>query len=299
MRITIIGCGWLGMALAEHWRARHQLLLTTTRPQRLTELERLGGEARVVVGGDAQAMAGALEGAEAVVLTLSPVGDRQVDADAYAATYLDTCRTLVSLLDRLPRLRQIIYTSSCGVYGDAGGGWVDESTPVGPRDAHGDVLVEAESLLLQAEGRGADCPPLGVAVLRLGALHGPGREVADRLARLAGSRRPGDGSTYSNWIHREDAVAAIDRVLEMGCGGILNVVDGHPVTVRELIDTVCAARGLEPVTWTGPAGGPVDPSAASGEAPANRRIRCDRLLGLGVELRHPHLLRQLELPSPD
>jgi nucleoside-diphosphate-sugar epimerase len=138
-----------------------------------------------------------------------------------------------------------------------------------------------------------------VAVLRLGALHGPGREVADRLARLAGSRRPGDGSTYSNWIHREDAVAAIDRVLEMGFSGTLNVVDGHPVTVRELIDTVCAARGLEPVTWTGVAVGPVDPAAASGEAPANRRIRCDHLLGLGVELRHPHLLRQLGMRSPD
>lgn len=278
------------MALAEHWQARHQLLLTTTRPRRLADLEGLGGEARVVLGEDAVAMAGVLEEAEAVVLTIAPVGDRQVEAGAYAATYLDTCRTLVSLLDRLPRLRQILYTSSCGVYGDAGGGWVDERTPACPRDAHGEVLRQAEELLLEGAGRRTGSLPLQVAVLRLGALHGPGRDLATRLARLAGSTRPGDGGTYSNWIHREDAVAAIERALETGYGGVLNVVDGHPHTFRQLLETVCASRGLEPVTWTG--------QAPEGAAPANRRIRSDRLRALGVELRHADLLQQLGLKPP-
>ncbi|WP_228009237.1 NAD-dependent epimerase/dehydratase family protein [Cyanobium sp. LEGE 06113] len=267
VRISIIGCGWLGTALAGVWQARgqHELLVTTTRPERLAELQALGLQARLLRGGDTAAMADALAEAEVVLLTLAPGGDRQVDADAYASTYLPTCRSLLELLPQLPLLRQIIYTSSCGVYGDAGGDWIDESTPPQPRDDHAAVLLQAEALLGQA------AQP--VALLRLGALHGPGRELAPRLARLAGSRRPGDGSTWSNWIHRDDAVVAIDRVLESGFSGTLNVVDGQPVTLRQLMDRVCSSQGLEPVQWTG----------GSEQTPAaNRRIRNTGLLALGV-----------------
>lgn len=275
LQITIIGCGWLGLALASHWRQRHGLVLTTTRPERLPQLEELGATALVVQGDDRNAMARALEQAEVVVLTLAPRGDRQVDAAAYASTYLSTCRSLLELLPELPLLRQIIYTSSCGVYGDAGGDWIDESTPPQPRDGHAAVLLQVEALLGQVSHP--------VALLRLGALHGPGRELAPRLARLAGSRRPGDGSTWSNWIHRDDAVAAIDRVLERGFSGTLNVVDGQPVTLRQLMDRVCSSQGLEPVQWTG----------GSEQAPAaNRRIRNTHLLALGLPTP-----RSVEIPT--
>lgn len=276
LQITIIGCGWLGLALASHWRQRHGLVLTTTRPERLPQLEALGATALVVQGDDRNAMARALEHADVAVLALAPRGDRQVDADAYASTYLSTCRSLLELLPELPLLRQIIYTSSCGVYGDAGGDWIDESTPPQPRDDHAAVLVQAEALLGQAAQPvrdGGRARATAVALLRLGALHGPGRELAPRLARLAGSRRPGDGSTWSNWIHRDDAVAAIDRVLESGFSGTLNVVDGQPVTLRQLMDRVCFSQGLEPVQWTG--GTELVPAA-------NRRIRNTHLLALGL-----------------
>ncbi len=275
LQITIIGCGWLGLALASHWRQRHGLVLTTTRPERLPQLEALGATALVVQGDDRNAMARALEQADVVVLTLAPRGDRQVDAAAYASTYLSTCRSLLELLPELPLLRQIIYTSSCGVYGDAGGDWIDESTPPQPRDDHAAVLLQAEALLgaVQPVRDGGRARAPAVALLRLGALHGPGRELAPRLARLAGSRRPGDGSTWSNWIHRDDAVAAIDRVLESGFSGTLNVVDGQPVTLRQLMDRVCSSQGLEPVQWTG----------GTEQAPAaNRRIRNTHLLALGL-----------------
>ncbi|EDY39118.1 NAD-dependent epimerase/dehydratase [Cyanobium sp. PCC 7001] len=290
MRITIIGCGWLGQALARHWYGRHDLVLTTTRPERLPELEALGGRAQLLCGDDQPAMARALAAADAVVLTLAPRGDRQVDAEAYAATYLHTGRSLHALLPALPQLRQIVYTSSCGVYGDAAGGWIDEATPPEPRDAHAAVLLQAEQLLQAAAGQ------LAVAVLRLGALHGPGRELGPRLARLAGSQRSGDGGTWSNWIHRDDAVAAIDRVVDRGFSGVLNVVDGQPVTLRQLVDGVCAARGLEPVTWEAddPASaGSTSSSPAAGTGLPNRRIRNQRLLDLGVTPASPGVLEQL------
>ncbi|SBO42487.1 NAD-dependent epimerase/dehydratase family protein [Cyanobium sp. NIES-981] len=295
MRITIIGCGWLGLALARHWRGRHALVLTTTTPERLPELEALGAEAALVQGNDRSAMARALAQAEVVVLTLAPRGDRQVDADAYASTYLSTCRSLLEVLPELPQLRQIVYTSSCGVYGDAAGGWIDETTPPQPRDGHATVLLQAEALLQRATApRGAGMPAPAVAVLRLGALHGPGRELGPRLARLAGSQRPGDGILWSNWIHQQDAVAAIDAVVEQGFSGLLNVVDGRPATLRQLVERACAVRALAPVTWGADDPLPQSPSPPSaGASLPNRRIGNQRLLALGVTPMRAGVLEQL------
>lgn len=281
MQITIVGCGYVGSALASHWRGLHRLKLTTTRPERIEELAALGGEVRVLEGRDETALHAALEGAEAAVLTLAPTGDRQVGVDAYARTYIDTCRSLAAVLPRLPGLRQVLYTGSCSVYGDAAGGWVDETTPTAPTDEHGQVLVEAERILL-----GCRRPGLAVGLFRLGALHGPGREIHRRFAPLAGRSRPGDGRHHTNWIHRDDAVAALDLALRQRLDAVVNLVDGHPITARALMEAVCRARGLPPVIWEG--------TAAAHPPVADRRVRNDRLRALGLRLRHP----RVDVPSP-
>ena len=46
------------------------------------------------------------------------------DAAGYRRTFNDSFRCLEQLLPQLPVLQQIIYTGSCSIYGDAGGGWV-------------------------------------------------------------------------------------------------------------------------------------------------------------------------------
>ncbi len=142
MRITILGCGDVGLALARHWSLDPalQLVLTTTRDERRPELEPLAEQVAVLRADDAEALLGALAGSAVAVLCLAPCGDRQVDAEAYAATYRDSMRALRQVLPQLPGLRQIVYTGSSAVYGDAAGGWVDEETPVQPRDDHGRVL---------------------------------------------------------------------------------------------------------------------------------------------------------------
>ena len=44
--------------------------------------------------------------------------------------------------------RRVLFVSSTAVYGDAGGGWVDESTTPAPGGFSGRILREAEDLLL-------------------------------------------------------------------------------------------------------------------------------------------------------
>lgn len=278
MRITILGCGYVGTALARHWRlhADHQVRVTTTSPGRRAELEPLADAVHVLEGGDAEALHMALAGSEVAVFSLAPTGTSQVGAEGYDATYLSTFKALERVLPRLPTLRQLIYTASCSVYGDAGGGWVDETTPPAPRDRHGEILLASEQRL-QACSEG----DRRVAILRLGAIYGPGRELAPRFRRLAGSTRAGDGASFTSWIHRDDVVGALAWAVDSGLEGIVNLVDDEPLSVRELCDRVLTAAGLETVRW--------DPGAAPERALANRRISNRQLHSLGYRLHHPRL----------
>jgi cupin fold WbuC family metalloprotein len=278
MRITIVGSGYIGQALARHWRqdAALRLTLTTTSPGRVAALQALADRVVLCRAGDPTALAAALEGAEAAVFCQAPSGSSQVDETAYAAVYRDAFATLQQLLPQLPGLGPIVYTGSSSVYGDAGGAWVDEDTPVDPSDGHGRILRQSEQLLEACRDERRR-----VCVLRLGAIHGPGRQVADRIARLAGTSRPGSGSHHSNWIHRDDVVGAIDMAVRQGWDEVVNLVDDRPWPVAQLLAEVCAARGLEPVRWD--AASPPDPP------PADRRISNRRLRRLGYRLAQPQL----------
>lgn len=278
MRITIVGCGYVGRALARHWMRRggNQLTVTTTREQRCTELTPLAQRVLVLRADDPAALRHALADAEVAVFSLAPTGDRPVDAAAYAATYSDSFRTLQGVAAELPNLRQIVYTSSCSVYGDSGGDWVDETTPLTPRDGHQEVLLDSEALLA-----GLRSARRRICVLRLGALYGPGRELADRFRPLAGTTRAGRGAQHSHWIHRDDVVGAIDAALAGAWDGVVNLVDDHPQTLAGLLEAACEAMGEPPVSW--------DPGAETTTSAVDRRISNRRLKSLGYTLRHPRV----------
>jgi len=278
MRITIVGAGDVGAALARHWQADSNLeiTVTTTREERRAALAGLADQVRVLRADQADVLAEALAEAEVAVFCLAPTGDRQVGAAAYAATYRASFEVLEQVLPGLPQLRQIVYTGSGSVYGDAGGGWVDETTPPNPGDEHGRVLLEAEQRLEQCRS-----PERQVCVLRLGAIYGPGRELAPRFQRLAGSQRPGSGQHHCSWIHRDDVVGAIAMAVEQRWDGVVNLVDDHPWTVAELLEQVCRSRGWPPVQW--------QPDQPPDSRPADRRVSNRRLHALGYRLHHPRL----------
>ena len=273
MDLTIVGCGYVGLALAERLQARRpglKLTLTTTSSERLEQLNPLADRVELCDATDPAQLLRALRQSSSAVFCLGPKGDRQVDANGYHHTFVDSFRCLTSLLPQLPNLRQIVYTGSCSVYGDAQGDWVDEQTRPAPSRGQGEVLLESEQLLSGISDR-------RVCILRLGALYGPGRDLDRRLRGLAGLERPGSGATYSNWLHVADAAGALEAALDGAWAGVVNVVNDAPIRLRDLVGRSLQRQGLAPVHWSG------------GEEPgsANRRIRNTRLKQLGYQLQHP------------
>ena len=105
----------------------------------------------------------------------------------------------------------------------------------------------------------ASSEPTGI-VLRYGFFYGPGTSYAadGALARMA--RRwllpvvGGGGGLYS-FIHLEDAASATVKALESGRPGIFNIVDDHPVAMRDWLPRyaalIGARRPLRVPGWAG------------------------------------------------
>ena len=184
-----------------------------------------------------------------------------------------------------PKLQSVVYLSSLGVYGDHGGGWVDETTPTIPAHARGGARVAAE-LAWQALGLRRGTP---VAILRLGGIYGPGQNAFVRL-RAGRAHRIAKPGHVSNRIHVADIAQAIDAAFARKFDGVVNVTDDEPAPPSEQIAFAARLLGIDP-----------PPELSLDEARRTlspfilsfyqgcARVRNDRLKReLGVNLRYPN-----------
>src|SRR5262249_51812838 len=141
-------------------------------------------------------------------------------ADAYRHVYLDGAR---NLLQRFGGSR-ILFVSSTSVYAQEAGESVTETSPAEPRHETGKILREAERLVLGSGG----------IVSRLAGIYGPGRSSLLRKFLSGQAVVDPQNDRFVNQIHRDDAAAAIQLLIQEGTGGeIYNVVDSVPILRNE------------------------------------------------------------------
>ncbi|MGG6238202.1 SDR family oxidoreductase [Nodosilinea sp. AN01ver1] len=268
MKAAILGCGYVGKAVAQLWSSQGiSVTATTTSRDRVDDLRQVAAAVQVVNGSDAEGIAALLQGQDTLLICVG--AGRQAN---YEEVYLNTAKTVVNALEQAPSLSQIIFTSTYSVYGNYEGAWVREDDPAKPATDNGRTMAETEKTLLQAA-----TPERNVCIFRLGGIYGPGRELAKIYGRAAGQTRPGAGHEASNWVHLEDIVGAIAFAQTHSLSGLYNLVQDEIPTVRELIDRVCTANHLQPVQW--------DPSQPSAR-PYNVRVSNQKLKAAGYEFCH-------------
>lgn len=272
-KLFILGCGYVGSALARHYQASAtaesapRVTATTTTPGRLAELEAIAHQALLLSIDDVAQLKAELQQQTHIVVS---IGAKR--GTPYAETYLKAAKVLTQALEGNSSIQQIIYTSSYSVYGDCQSEWVNEETKISPQSDNSKVLAETEQQLLALA-----TPNRSVCVFRLGGIHGPGRELGRIFSFAAGKTRPGDGSDASNWVHRDDIVGAIDFALAKGFSGIYNLVNSDPIASKKLLDWVCDRYDLAPITW--------DPSQTS-KRPYNAKVSNQKLRDAGYEFLH-------------
>ena len=126
------------------------------------------------------------------------------------------------------------YLSSTGVYGDAGGAWVDEAS----------VLRGRRSGRLAADEAWQGLNPQS-RVFRLPGIYGPGRSALDRLKQGPVARIDLPGHVFSR-IHVDDIVGALVASLTNGSPGIYNIADDKPAPGEAVTAFAAQLLGIAP-----------------------------------------------------
>lgn len=271
MAKLIIGCGYLGMRVAQHWRDMGETVHAVTRSDERAEEFRRRGIVPIVADVTNPDQIPALPAVETV---LYAVGfDRTAPHDR-RAVYVTGLANMLAALDR--DSGQIIYISSTSVYGQNAGETVDEQSACAPMTDGGRACLAAEQTLRQ-HTLGARA-----TILRCAGLYGPGR-LPQRDLLTSGRPIPSRGDTYVNLIHIDDAVSAVLAAEQHAQPPNLYVVaDGHPVTRRDFYTRLAELLGVATPTF---ADGPPDPARRSA---TNKRIDPSRALReLQLKLKYP------------
>jgi len=133
-------------------------------------------------------------------------------------------------------LEWVGYLSSTGVYGDAGGGRVDETSPVNPSSERSAMRAAADAEWLS----------LGAHVFRLAGIYGPDRSALDQARAGRARRIEKPGHKFSR-IHVDDIAAVVRASMRRpDPGAVYNVCDDEAASPAEVNGFAYDLLGLEP-----------------------------------------------------
>ncbi|ACF44785.1 SDR family oxidoreductase [Pelodictyon phaeoclathratiforme] len=199
--ITILGCGWLGLPLAQALvKEGYSVKGSTTREEKLEALHDAGVEPWLVrldpeVNGDDIV---AFLQSDTLIVNIPPL--RRDDIVEY---HIEQFSSLIDALGQSP-VRSVLLVSSTSVY-PALNREVTEEDAVDPESLAGQALLLVEEMLMQESA-------FQTTVLRFGGLIGYDRNPAKYLATMAEIAHP---DQPMNLIHRDDCIRIITEIIRL------------------------------------------------------------------------------------
>ena len=272
----VIGCGYVGTAVAMRMkRAGHAVTATTRSSENVHELRRLMDDVQQLDITDPNLDLSFLADLEGLLISVAPTRQNQSYGDVFA----QGMRNLAGALRRRTSTQplHITYISSVSVYGDQQGREVTEHASVDSSSAVNGMLAAAEELMLDI-----DRPDTAICVLRLGGIYGPGRDMVAMIREAAGQQVPKNGNAINAWSGLVDIARGVQFVSERKLTGIYNLVDDMQLSRRELSTLICDEEGLPPVLWSH--------GSSANERSINARVSNQKLKDAGFELMSPSML---------
>ncbi len=273
MKLAIIGCGYVGRAVSRLWYgAGNEVTVTTTTSEKMPELQKIASKVVVLTGNDLESLKQLVTNQDVVLLSVS---SKQRTPETYRQAYLETAQNVVTAIKSNSGVRQLIYTSSYGIINNKSGDTIDESVVVNPQDEFSEILHQTEQVLLSVpETEFKSC------ILRLTGIYGSGRELIKIFRRAAGTTRPGRGEYYTNWVHLNDIVRAVDFAQEKQLQGIYHLNSDQCLTIKEFLQRLLQTHDLPPVIW--------DSSQTSTRA-FNMKLSNQKIKDAGFKFAHPQI----------
>jgi nucleoside-diphosphate-sugar epimerase len=251
MRVFVAGAsGALGTRLVPQLReAGHEVIGTTTSPEKAERLRALGAEPFVLDLLDARSVREAVLGNEpdAIVNQATALADVAFSKDL-DRSFAQTNRLRTEGTDALlaaaaeAGVRRIVSQSYASTRYAREGGWVkSEDDPLDLDPVEGTKETCAAMTYLDEAVTAA-----GGIALRYGAFYGGSNDGLVWPVRKRQFPIVGTGDGVSSFVHLEDAAAATVLALEYDGPRIYNIVDDEPAPLREWLPVLAEALGAKP-----------------------------------------------------
>lgn len=267
MTISILGCGWLGLPLAEHLRdAGHRIKGSTTSSEKLELLK--GKEISpflIKLNPDLDCdNCDSFWDSDILVLNIPPGRNRENVENFHQ-------KQISAVIEQLKEssIKHVLFVSSTSVYPEKPGIVSEEDAESGKAvRMSGNALLKAEQMLM-------DQNDFDATIIRFGGLYGHDRHPAKYLA---GRQNLDKGNAPVNLIHQEDCIGIITAVIDKDIWGeIFNgVSDGHPPR-KMYYPAVAKSLGLEPPTF-------IEDESEDYKIVSNRKLK----RRLGYKFKHPN-----------
>lgn len=231
--IAILGCGWLGLPLAQHLIAEgYQVNGATTSTTKLTYLKEQGIHPFLISITEQQIngpIDDFLKHAEVLVINIPPRLKGTI-----IESYIDKMKLVLEAILRSD-IKNVLFVSSTSVYGDLSG-TVTEATIPRPNTESGRQLLATEQLFL-------DALDINTTIVRFAGLIGLDRHPVHFLAKKQSLT---NGNDPVNLIHLNDCIAIISAVIKkQWWNEIFNAVyPDHPLK-KEYYPQEAEKKGLK------------------------------------------------------
>lgn len=261
--ILVVGAGYLGGAIARHFKEQKQRVYALTRESAKAaafEDEGIQGIAADLNQPDSLKK---IPAAHFVVISTAP---DQSTEEEYRRIYLDGLRNFLESRKSQPRPYLMVLISSTSVWKDREG-WVDETVPADADAEKGKILLASEKLILESG--------FPAVIFRLSGIYGPGR---NRLEAFEAGKwpQPQEPDGFMNMIHVDDIARAMPVLFQKSKEGEIYLgTDGEPALRSEFSRWLAKKIGKA-------GGGQIDTTKVTG-----KRLRNTRLKEMGFQFQYP------------
>ncbi|QHS57569.1 SDR family oxidoreductase [Mucilaginibacter sp. 14171R-50] len=231
MTISILGCGWYGMALAKSLIAKGVAVNgSTTSPGKLAMLKAEGIMPFIIdLSADNTGFSPEFFNCDVLIIAIPPKS-----RSGEGGEYVPKLKRVIDAIHHYA-VKKVILISSTGVYSEQNTE-LDEFADPMPNTPSGKILYDAEELFRNQTG-------LKTTIIRFGGLVGPGRDPG---RFFAGKKDIPNGLAPVNMIHQDDCVGLTLAVINKDAFGYtLNACTPHHPPKFAFYTQAAARYGLE------------------------------------------------------
>jgi len=264
-KISILGCGWLGLPLGRYLAGEGFTVKgSTTSERKIAALKEAGIEPyKIVIGEALEGDIASFLDSDILVLDIPPGR-----GEAVVEHHVGQISLLIDALADSP-VRYVLFVSSTSVYPSPGREVVetDAEDPEAADSLAGRALLYVEEMLRSESSFSA-------TVLRFGGLIGPGRNPAEFMQRMTEIANP---AQPVNFIHLDDCIGIIASIIRQGeWGEVFNACAPLHPTRGEIYKAAAESHGLAAL--------PEEPSSSNDF----KLVNSDKLVTkLGYTFLHP------------